>query len=83
MEIRLPPITPMFGDLTITALEELTGVEVDIILIAFPHGVDNPQPTFLTNFEAGIMESVIKQVAVQMTDKFVASRVVVKGDQCE
>lgn len=74
MKNRLPPINPALGDTILEAIECLTGKKADIILMAFPHGVDNPQPEFITSFQPDIMESVIKQIAAQMTEKFVATR---------
>lgn len=74
MKNRLPPINPAIGDSICELLERLTGREVDIILIAFLHGVDKPQPEFITSYHPDIMESVIKQLAKQMTEELRVSR---------
>ncbi len=71
---RLPSISPGIGDALVEVLEITTGQEVDIILMVFPRG-DNPQPEFVTSYHPELMESVIKQVAEQMTPDFVKSRV--------
>lgn len=63
---RLPPISPALGDTICEAIEHLTGKQADIILIAFPFGVENPQPQFISSFEPDLMESVIKQLASQL-----------------
>lgn len=70
---RLSPINPAIGDRILDMIKDQTGKSANIILIAFPIG-DDPQPEFITSYSPEIMESVIKQLANQMTSTLLSSR---------
>ena len=67
MANNLPPvlINPNVGDAICDLLERLTGVEMDIILVAVPKG-DWSMPQFITSADPDVMEAAIVQYGEKM-----------------